>query len=236
MPWSKVVKSALSANVNVKGFALKDMVVEAESNAKAEEERCLGAEKERQAVYEEGVAFGAQQGYQKGFQEGYAKGFQEGGDTGRAVKEEEIAEYDKTTQLLLTIVSGLEHLTKKIEAESEKNILTLSIAVARVILKKEISEDSEVILKFVTEGLKSLGPVETASIRINPHDFEFLSRKSSALLQAIEGVKSLQFEQDARLLPGDVIVESKERSIDMRSASQVAMIERHLLQKSDRGT
>lgn len=245
---SKVVKGALRTNMDVKAFALKDMVAEAEALAKedmkAKEEeaaRVLAEEKARQAIYEKGAAKGFEEGYQKGLLEGSARGFEEGEVAGKAIKESELSEYNKVVSLLLPLASGLTDLTEKIATTAEKDVLTISMAVAERIVQKEISENQEVILGFVTEGLKNLGPAETAIIRIHPADFELLSKKSQALLQAMEvaplagGVQCIKFEQDMSLLPGDVIVESKERSVDARPHSQLAIIERRLLPNAEEG-
>lgn len=224
MPLSKVVKNSLSANIAIKDFALKDMVAEAKS---ADIERLAV----RRKLYEDGVAAGFEQGSKKGLSEGYTKGFEEG----EHVKEADIAEYHKTVRLLLQLVADLEQLTEKIANEAENDVLTLSIAVARRIVQKEISQDTDILLGFVTEGLKGLGPTETAFIRVHPDDFELLERKSDDLLQAVQGVRCLNFEQDPSLLPYDAIVESRERSIDVRPDSQITMIARRLLVKADEG-
>ncbi len=231
MPLSKVVKSSLSANINIKDFALKDMVAE----AKATEVERLLQETARQKLYEEGVAAGFLQGSKKGLSEGYTQGFAAGEHLGKTVKEAEIAEYHKTARLLLQLVADLQQLTETIANEAENNVLTLSIAVARRIVQKEISQDTAILLGFVTEGLKGLGPAETAFIRVHPNDFELLSRKSQDILQAVEGVRCLNFEQDPSLSPYDAIVESRERNIDVRPDSQITMIARRLLVKADEG-
>lgn len=235
MPLSKVVKRPLGTNMEIKAFALKEMIVEAEVVALAEEERLLAQKKMWQEAYEQGVAAGYEDGSQKGFSEGFAKGFDEGEHSGSTIKEGELAEYDKTVQLLLPLISNLKDWTEKIEAAAERDVLAISIAVASRIVQKEISDHPEVLLSFVTEGLKRLGPAETAFIRIHPGDFELLSRKNQALLQAVEGVQSLKFEPDPTLLPGNVIVESATRSIDARMSSKLAIIERRLLLTSEQG-
>jgi len=231
MPLSKIIKSSLSPNPDIKAFDLKDMLAE----AKAKEEYLLKQAEAKQKVYDEGKSCGFLAGSEKGFSEGYAKGFDEGECSGRKIKETDIAEYDKTMRLLLQLVSNLEQLTREIKASAEKDVLTISIAVARQIIQKEISENPEILLRFVTEGLKKLGPTETAFIRIHPDDFELLSRKSQDFLQAVEGVHCLKFEQDPSLLRYDAIVESMEQSIDTRSNTQIMLIERRLLTKADEG-
>ncbi|MBI3598042.1 MAG: hypothetical protein HY201_01070 [Nitrospirae bacterium] len=224
MPSSKVVKDPLRTNMEIKAFALKDMIAEAATKDKA-----------RQEIYQEGVTHGFEAGYRKGLSEGEVCGFQKGEDAGRAIKGADLAEYDKVVLLLSPLVSGLEHLTAKIAAEAEKDVIEIAVAVASRIVRKEISENPGILLEYVTEGLKNLGTAETAIIRIHPHDFELLSRKSQAILQAVEGVQCIKFEQDESLLPGDAIVESKERSVDARSDSQLSIIKRRLLAKHGEG-
>ncbi len=225
MPWSKVVKSSLSANINMKEFALKDMVAE----AKVADEARLLQETAQKKLYEDGVSAGFSAGLKKGLSEGYPKGFAEGEALGKTVKGADVAEYHKATRLLLQLVSDLEQLTENVANEAEKDVLTLSMAVAQRIVQKEIAQDSEILVGFVGQGLKTLGPTEIAVIRVHPDDFELLKRKSDDLLQAVQDVKCLQFEQDPTLLRYDAIVENRERSIDVRLDSQMTMIARRLL-------
>lgn len=231
MPWSKVVKSSLSTNINVKGFDLKDMFAE----EKANEDNLLKQAQALKKAYSDGVAEGISNGMADGIEKGYQRGFEEGAKSATEVKESELAEYHKITKIIEQILAGLTNFSEKIVLSAEKDVLEISVAVASQIVRKEISENQDILMAYVTEGLKKLGPTETAYIKIHPSDFDLLSKKSQWLLEQVEGVQCLTFEHDLGLQSGDCIVESTERSIDGRPDSQLAIIKRRLLSNLSTG-
>jgi flagellar assembly protein FliH len=203
------------------------MVVEAAREAHEEEERLRVQKEAFDRAYNTGFAKGLEEGVAKGFSEGMAKGE----SSGKAVKEEEIAEYTRLTHLLSRLSSDLKDWVEKISFEAETDLLKISVAIAGKIIRREIAENHEVISGFVAEGLKNIAPADSVRVRIHPQDSEFLTGKNPELMQAISGIESLRFEIDPTLLPGDCIVESRERSVDGRLESQLAIMEKALLPK-----
>ncbi|MEK7286226.1 MAG: FliH/SctL family protein [Nitrospirota bacterium] len=215
--------------MDIQGFALKDIKVELETKAHEETARLRAQEEQCRLAFDQGFSAGLLEGTEKGI----AEGFKKGEDTGKSVKAEEILEYDRLTRVLSQLLSDVKCLTEKKASEAEQNVLKIAIAIAERILRKEIADNSEAVLGFVAEGLKTLAPADSVCIRIHPQDAAFLTQKTPELLKAIEGISSLRFEIDPALLPGDAIVESKERSVDARLKSQLKIMEKHLLSKSE---
>ena len=179
--------------------------------------------------FTEGEAKGFAEGATKGFTEGEAKGFTEGERVGKEIREEELREFEQTHQLLLRLIEDMKDFTETVIQESENDVLQIALSVAQKILRKELSQDPEIIFELVQAALKSLAPIDTALIRIAPQDVEMLTRKRPELLAAVEGITFLKIEPDSRLLRGDCIVETPNRIVDTRPDIQLAEIKNKLL-------
>jgi flagellar assembly protein FliH len=94
----------------------------------------------------------------------------------------------------------------------------------------ELSQNQEVVLGYVREAIKRVGPTDTILIRIHPKDMERLTLEHAKLLQLSEGLKWLKLEGDPGLHPGECVVETHDRVIDAQIESQVSIIEKMLLQ------
>jgi flagellar assembly protein FliH len=194
-----------------------------------EEGRVLGFSEGEAKGFAGGKASGLIEGEAKGFAEGETKGFTEGERTGREIREEELREYEQTHQLLLRLIEDMKTFTETVLEESENDLLQVAMGIAQKIVKTEITQNPEAILESVQEALKQLSPMEAASIRVHPQDVEMLMRKRPELLEAIEGTTALKIEPDPRLSPGDCMLETPKRIVDLRPDMQLAEIRKKLL-------
>lgn len=137
-------------------------------------------------AYDEAFAQGQEEGRQKGVDEGIKKGFDEGFKQG----EEEGAKkgYQENKHLLeekaAEFVSLLESLSKpfqELDERVEKELVNLSVGIARQLIRREIKIDSGQIIAVIREAINAL-PVATQklTIHLHPEDAE-LVRASLAL-------------------------------------------------------
>ncbi len=139
----------------------------------------------RQNAYEEGFEQGKQEGTQLGHQEGFEKGqaegheqgvqagHQEGLQSGEAVIQEQAAVWQQLMQQLHTPVDAVQQVL-------QKELVALSVGLARAVIKQEVSTNPEVIFQALAEGLKVL-PIGEKSyqIRMNPDDIALIKAQYS---------------------------------------------------------
>jgi|GEM_PF-425907 len=130
--------------------------------------------------HEDGYKGGFDKGSQEGYKEGYDKGFQQGYREGREQGEKEgfteasqalALEAEKLKQMMDLLSEPLEQLDEQVE----QALVTLAMAVAKQLVRRELKTDPGQIVAVVREALALL-PVSqrTATIYMHPDDAELV--------------------------------------------------------------
>jgi flagellar assembly protein FliH len=211
-----------------KGFA------EGETNGFAEyakgvaEGQAKGVAEGEAKGFAAGEAKGFAEGEAKGLAEGQAKGFAEGEVFGKAIREEELAAWNQSHELLSRLIEDLKAFTETIVLEAESDLLQITLGIARKIVKEEF-QNPETVLLSIQEALKNIAPAKEAVIRIAPQAVSWLSQKSPEILEAVEKIDFIRIEADPKLQPGDCLIETEDRIVDARPETQLAEIKKKLL-------
>lgn len=158
-----------------------------------------------------------QQAYQKGFQSGEQAGRQEG-----------LKKIKTLEKVLSSMLDELKTLRQDTVKSAEQDILKIALAVARRILRQEVSHDPDRILGYIREAAKKIGPAESLLIRLHPQDLERIARERAEIIRSIEGLKWLKLQPAPELLPGECVIEGRDRTLDARIDSQLRTIEEAL--------
>ena len=144
----------------------------------------------RQAAYDEGFAEGKQTGYDEGKAEGLeagkTEGLAQGHDEGlKRGLEEGQAQINQQSELWQSLADKLHEPLLQIDAQVRKEIVKLAVALARSVIRTEVTLSEQVILQALSEGLKAL-PVEETQFKIHMHPDDI------ALVTAHFGEETLQ--------------------------------------------
>lgn len=153
--------------------------------------------------------------------EAYERGFLSGQCAGRELGLKEI---EAAHQVFFNLLNEAKELKQELLKTADRDILKIALAVARRILRQEIRQSPEKILEDIHTAIKIVGQSDTLLLRIHPDDLERLTKERAKLIQWAEGVKWLRFEADTNLLPGECIIESRERVVDMRIDAQITAL------------
>lgn len=163
----------------------------------------------------------------------YEKGFSAGEQAGRELG---VKQTDRMQGLLENLIEEIKAYKEEVVRSSEQEIVKISTAMARRILRQEIQQRPEVIVGYLQEALRHFWESEAVQIRIHPMDLEVLRRERGRLIQAVEGIKWLRLEEDAHLHPGECIVSSRDRTVDGRIDSQLSVIREALIHPEQKQT
>ena len=158
-------------------------------------------------------------------QDNHQKGFQAGERAGR---ESGIQQVNALQRTLTQLLAEIKTLKQEILQNADRDILKIAIAAARHILRQEISQDPDRTQVYIREAAKKLGHTETMLIRIPPQDLQRLTGECTEIMQAVEGVQWLKFEPAADLLPGECVIEGRDRTLDARIDSQLRILQERL--------
>lgn len=149
-----------------------------------------------------------------GRREGRAEGEKAGKESARAALQ-------PLMERLSATLAELASYRARFRRDSEPELLCLALAVARKILRRELTVDPHALLGVLKAALESINQVEVLSIRSSPEDAPYLSERlaSFGLPDQVEVVADRALER------GSVVLETKRGQIDASVQTQLAEIE-----------
>jgi flagellar assembly protein FliH len=156
--------------------------------------------------------------HQRGFAEGQALG-----------KDQALAEIQPVLDRLGRSLAELSSLRSQIRRDAEKDLLKLSIAVARRVLHRELTLDPESIEGLIKVALDKLQGRDLSRVRVHPD-------QEAAIRASIERFTSNKVEliADTSLQSGDVLFETTHGDIDASIEAQLREIDRGFADKMRR--
>ncbi len=158
------------------------------------------------------------QAYERGFRDGQAEGARQG-----------LQQFQRAIQAFAETASQLASYKASLRSEVERELAQLSLAVARKILRRELTVDPNVVLAVVHAGLRELESVEIYRLRLNPQDVPAVS----AWFEQHGGGK-IQILPDPQVSRGGALFETAQGQLDARLDTQLGEIERGLADTTDR--
>jgi flagellar assembly protein FliH len=151
--------------------------------------------------------------------EAYHRGFAEGKAVG---KEQAGAELQPVVERLTKTLADLSSLRSRIRRDAEKDLLKLSITIARRVLHRELTIDPESVEGLIRVALEKLQSRELCRVRVHP-DQEPAIRAS---LERFANSQKIELTPDPSLQCGDVLFETAHGTLDASIDSQLREIER----------
>ena len=156
--------------------------------------------------------------YEKGFTQGEAAGVNLG-----------LKKMEVVLENFMVLTEELQNIKKKICENSEKELLELSLSIARKVLHEEIKLNSEVIMGIMKDSIAKASTSSKIKIRVNRSDMEFAILCKPELIRLRDGIETIIFEEDETVSKGGCIVETDCGYIDGRVESQIEEINDRLL-------
>lgn len=151
------------------------------------------------------------------FQRGHAQGERAGADAA-------LARHEHVLRRLSSAIEELHALRAEVLRRTERDVVQLSLAIARRLVHREVTLDRELVATMARVALDRLGQPAGARVHLHPDDCAALN---SARVQAIGA--AAQVVADANVRRGGCVVHSDFGQIDMNIDAQIAEVERALL-------
>jgi flagellar assembly protein FliH len=150
------------------------------------------------------------------FTKGYAQGERAGSEAAATRAEAVLRRLAQTLEELGSLRDQMIHKT-------ERQVVQLALAIAARILHREVEVDRELLVAMARVALDRLGDRSSATIRLNPDDFD------AGGVGRIMGHSSVQIVADPSVKRGACVVESDFGQIDVGVESQLTEITAALL-------
>ena len=112
----------------------------------------------------------------------------------------------------------------------EDQVLKLSVEIASKIVRREVQENDDFVIRTVKAGLQQLRDRREIKVRVNPDDYETARADKPELMEAFDDVRVLDFVADRRVDKGGCVIESAEGNLDARISTQLQAAEAALLE------
>ena len=145
-------------------------------------------------------------------QESYQKGWNE---ASKKIKDETKKNIELTCQVLQKAISDLKQEKNDIWKQSEKEIVRLSLAVAKKAAFYEISKHGgEIISKVVNEAISNVKDKEILKLHLNPEDIEKLKQQGAT--KFIDASNDYQVVNDSNITSGGCKIVTDFGSVDAK--------------------
>ena len=148
-------------------------------------------------------------------------GFREGEAAGRAQAQTAL---HAVVQRMTRSVQELAALRPRLREQAEDDLIRLAVAIARRVVRRELTVDAGAITGLVKAALAQLAAQEAVRVRVHP-EHEAAVR---ACLATTSGAENIEVAGDAALERGSAIFETARGSLDASAETQLAEIERGL--------
>src|SRR5215467_11513115 len=169
-----------------------------------------------------------QQQYEQRVRDAHAAGLREGEAAGRA---RAVAEVQPVLDRLARSIHEIAGLRAILRAEAEADLVQLSLAIARRVLRREIAIDPEALHGLILGALKKLQGQEIARVRVHPSH----AAAVAACLRQNLNSEQIEVIADPSREVGAVIFETQRGNLDASVESQLQEIERGLVDRLDHG-
>jgi flagellar assembly protein FliH len=153
--------------------------------------------------------------------EAHAAGLREGEAVGRS---HATAELQPVIQRLAHSIEELGQMRARLRSEAEADLVRLSLAIARRVLRRELSIDPDALRGVVVAALEKLQSQEICRVRVHPSHAAMMG---ACLREAVAGSGAEVIADPSREL-GDVVFETERGNLDASADSQLLEIERGL--------
>jgi len=155
-----------------------------------------------------------------------AAGVREGEAAGR---QQAMAELQPVLGRLARSIEEMGGMRARFRREAESDLIALSIAIARRVLRRELAVDPEALHGLVLAALEKLQAQEIRRVRVHPSHAAMVA----ACLREVGGL-AVEVVADAAREPGAVVFESERGNLDASVESQLREIERGLADRMRR--
>jgi flagellar assembly protein FliH len=163
----------------------------------------------------------------KRVREAHQSGYGEGEAAGKAQGEDEVrAALERLTQS----IAGVDEYRTRLYRQTEVDAVRLSVAIARRVLRRELTVDPSAIEGLVSAALQRLQSQETCRVKMHPDYIPSLS----AAIERMGMTAKIEVVADPAQEPGAAVFEMPRGNLDASIDSQLREIERGLVDRFQR--
>jgi flagellar assembly protein FliH len=161
----------------------------------------------------------------------WQEGFHDGQTTGRSamemtLRDEWEAEKAALRAQIRQIVDDIATARQALWEGQEAEMVALTLAVARQVIKTEVTQNPEVVRSVIQNALRRLTDKEQVRLRVSVGDAPAVRAMREELLAMTDGLRQLEIVDDRRVGDGGCVIETGAGTIDAKIETQLLEVER----------
>ncbi len=158
---------------------------------------------------------------QQAYEEGYAQGVEQG-------LQQTLQQKSALKEKIINIINKLQYPLNKIDEQIEKELLQLSVLIAKQVVRRELQQDPQQIAAVIRECLAILPSSNTKpKIRLHPDDFRCIQEIYPTTAKDEES--GWQLVEDSSITPGGCMVDTRSSHIDATIEARINQISTKML-------
>lgn len=162
------------------------------------------------------------QAYRRGFADGLEKGMVDAENARHAMEEKKI---EPLLLNLQEVLLQLNNIRKETYRQIEKEVVELSLAIARQVICQEITLNKDIVVCVAREALAKVEDPAKIIIKMSPSDLKFIKETRSQLSDLMQNVDNVTLEAEENIQSGGCIIETDMGEIDARIERQLQAVE-----------
>ncbi|MGC8554431.1 MAG: FliH/SctL family protein [Candidatus Acidulodesulfobacterium sp.] len=150
-------------------------------------------------------------------QKGYAEGFESG-------KSEALKSMEEGVKNIFSAAESIKQFKNELYEDVKKDAVNLSIKIAETITRSKIAADDGVLFNIIASAINKSSDAVNFTICLNPEDYKVLNKNPDALKDFLSKEASIDFIQDKKVQPGNVVISTDFGEIDAAIATQIENI------------
>lgn len=160
-------------------------------------------------------------GYQEGFKVGYSEGYNHGIN-------EANSEAQSIRNAAKDLLTSCHEETRKYIKDSEKEIINLSIEIAKQIIGIETSVNPDAVFKIAEKVISRAVERKQVVLRVNPDDFNIVKGRKDELSMYVEDSSNIVVIADPKIPRGGITAETPSGFVDGKIDTQLQTIMKKL--------
>jgi flagellar assembly protein FliH len=152
----------------------------------------------------------------------YQKGFIEGEKTAIESRAQQI---ESVLEGLHQALVQVQNLRQEMHQAIEKEVVELSLAIARKVVCQEVATNKDVVLGVAKEALSKVKVPGQITVKLNPSDLQVINDTKSHLNHLKNQIDNVSFEPEETIPCGGCLIETTMGKIDARLEKQFEVLE-----------
>lgn len=152
----------------------------------------------------------------------YQKGFVAGEKAGLESRTKQI---QSVLESLHQALFDLQILRQQIYDTIEKEVVELSLAIARKVVCQEVTTNKDLVVCVAKEALSKVKVPGEITVKLNPSDLQVINDAKSHLGHLLNRIDNVSFEPEETISSGGCVIETNMGEIDARLEKQFQVVE-----------